>query len=581
MILYCLSLLSLLGNTDSLQTPHEKSKGTKTSTYTECIAYYEKLDRCFEEIKVVKGDSTDGDDVLRLVVVNSDKQFDLPALRKSKKAILFINNGIHPGEPEGIDASMALARDLVRNKSYRRLLDSVIVCIVPVFNIEGSQNTSPYYRANQNGPDTPAFRGNGQNRDLNRDFIKLDTRNTKALVRFIQQVQPDVFIDNHTSNGADYQYVLTYIATQKDKLNPALAAYMTRHFQPQLDARLTKKGFAPSPYVNEYKSIPDSGISAFLETPRYSTGYTTLFNVLGFVVETHMLKPFSQRVQAIYAFLQACLEGMREDCSKLKKLHREADSETAQQERFPINYTLDTTRHDQLLFKGYTAGYKTSEVSGLPRLYYDRKKPFTKPIPFYDTYIATDTLKKPYAYVLPQAYRQIAHLLELNGVNVQRLNKDTSLMLELSMISDLSTGKNPFEGHYLHSKTQTRELQQTALCRKGDYVIIMDQAANRFCMEVLEPRSVDSYFNWNYFDGILSQKEYFSDYVFEDVAAELIKKDPFLKTALEAERLQNPDFAKSAAAQLDFVYRHSPYYEPSHKRYPVMRVINPVSLPLH
>lgn len=572
MIFQLITFLSLFFPGDSLLTPYEKSNKTKTTTHAECIQWYMELAIKYPEVKVITGETTDCGKALNLVVINTDKAFTGPLVVNSKKAVLFINNGIHPGEPEGIDASMMLARDLVSKAAYRKLLDSVIVCIVPIFNIDGSLNTSKYYRVNQNGPENPAFRGNAQNRDLNRDFIKCDTRNTKALIRFIQAYQPDVFIDTHTSNGADYQYTMTYIATQKDKLHPLLATYMTQQFQPLLDEKMKKKGFPLSPYVNERKSIPDSGIVGFLETPRYSTGYTTLFNTIGFVSETHMLKAFDKRVDATYHFLASCIELMGKDAEKIKRLRKDAAQATIKATAFPINYSLDTSNYSLLNFKGYEAAYKTSEVSNLPRLYYDKTKPFTKKVPFYNHYIAQDTVKKPLAYMIPQAYASVIRLLQENGVRLRRLSNDTLVTAEVYYISDYKTGSNPFEGHYLHSATKIRKTTQKTQFYAGDYRIDMNQTANRFIVEVLEPQSVDSYFNWNYFDGILGQKEYFSDYVFEDVAADLLKQEPALRESLEEAKKKDAKLATSAAAQLDFVYRHSAYYEPSHKRYPVVRI---------
>ncbi len=572
MIFHFIALSAALFASDSLQTPYEKSNKQQTTSYQEYINYYTHLDDAFGAVKLLTGSNCDGGKPLHLVVINADGEFDLTKVAQSKKALVFINNGIHPGEPEGIDASMQLARDLVTLPKFKRLLDSVIVCIVPIFNVEGALNTSAYYRVNQNGPQNPAFRGNGQNRDLNRDFIKCDTRNAMALIEFIQAANPDIFIDTHTSNGADYQYVLTYIATQKDKLHPALSAYMTGKFEPKLKSNLNKQGFLLSPYVNEYKTIPDSGIVGFLETPRFSTGYSTLFNMLGFVVETHMLKPFDKRVAATYAFLQNTLVVAAKDVAEIKRIRKQAIAETRTAATFALNYRLDTASFSNIDFAGYQSGYRPSLISGLPRLQYDRNKPFTKKVCFYNTYLPSISVTKPVAYVLPQAYQEVIKRLQLNGVQLQPLVKDTVMKVEVQYIASTQTASNPYEGHYLHYNTTVRTDTQRLSFFAGDVVIYMNQPANRFIAEVLEPQSVDSYFNWNFFDGILNQKEYFSDYVFEDVAADYLKQHPEVRALLEEAKKNNPDLAQSAAKQLDFVYRNSPYYEPSHKRYPVMKL---------
>ena len=76
---------------------------------------------------------------------------------------------------------------------------------------------------------------------------------------------------------------------------------------------------------------------------------------------------------------------------------------------------------------------------------------------------------------------------------------------------------------------------------------------------------------WNFFDAILQQKEGYSDYRWEDLAAEVLRKDPVLRAKLEEKKAGDPKFAANGPAQLDFIYKNSPYYEPGHNRYPVYR----------
>ncbi|MDQ3292253.1 MAG: hypothetical protein M3Q05_13280, partial [Bacteroidota bacterium] len=199
-------------------TPYEKSTGNKTATYQECIAYYQKLDKAYEALKLVEYGSTDVGKPLHVAVLSSDKDFNPVSLRKKNKRILLIQNGIHPGEPEGIDASMMLARDYLQKKEWQAYLKDVVVLFIPIYNVDGSLNRNSYSRANQEGPESYGFRGNARNLDLNRDYIKNDSRNAQTFTKIFQEWQPDVFVDTHTSNGADYQHTMTLIATQKDKL---------------------------------------------------------------------------------------------------------------------------------------------------------------------------------------------------------------------------------------------------------------------------------------------------------------------------------------------------------------------------
>ncbi|MGI4805213.1 MAG: M14 family zinc carboxypeptidase, partial [Janthinobacterium lividum] len=322
------------------------------------------------------------------------------------------------------------------------------------------------------------------------------------------------------------------------------------------------------------------GIVGFLETPRYSSGFVAQRNIISYITETHMLKTFAPRVYSTYDFMQHLIDIVQRDAVFIGKIKAQADAQTKTQKTFALNWELDKSTFDTLSFKGFTAGYKPSEVSGLPRLFYDRTKPYTKNIRYYNAYKATVYAEKPIAYIIPQAWSKVIDLMERNGVKVFHLKTDTTLSVQTYMITDYKTPPRPFEGHYLHSNEKVSVKTASLQFYAGDVVVYTDQPLNRYIVETLEPQGVDSFFAWNFFDSVLGEKEYFSDYVFEDVAANLLKKDSELKQKLEAEKAKNPELAKSAAAQLNFVYKNSPYFEPTFMRYPVARLIAPIKLNL-
>lgn len=551
-------------------TPFELSKSKNTTaTYQQAIAYYKNLDQKYDQMKMITCGLTDIGKPLHLVVLSKNKNFDPVQLRKQNKRILLINNGIHPGEPEGIDASMMLARDLLQKN---KLPDDVVICIIPVYNIDGSLNRG-LSRVNQNGPESYGFRGNAKNLDLNRDFIKTDSRNSYSFQEIFNSWQPDLFLDNHTSNGAEYQYVMTFIETQRDKLNPVLSKFMTDTLEPALYAAMKASGFEMTPYVEHIAETPDSGITAFLESPRFATGFATLHNTIGFIGETHMLKPFNKRVYASYHLMQNLIDIMRKNATALASAKGQADEQVKNQKQFALNWEMDTEKFDTISFKGYEAKHKVSEVSGLPRLYYDRNLPFEKPLRLYNTYKPKLVVEKPIAYVVPQAWQKVVDLLKLNRVFMKRLSADTLMDAEMYYISDYKTSQRPYEGHYLHSEIKVRTQNQKVRFYKGDYLVYTNQTQNRYIVETLEPQGVDSFFAWNFFDSVLGQKEYFSAYVFEDEASKLLANDPKLKQKLNEAKNKDPELAKSASDQLNWVYHNSVYYEKTHLRYPVGRLL--------
>jgi hypothetical protein len=556
-------------------TPFELSKDKNyTATYAEVMTYYQTLAKQQPQMRLLNYGSTDIGKPLTLVVLSKDKVFDPVLIKKQNKRVLLINNGIHPGEPEGIDASMMLARDLLKKN---QLPKDVVICFIAVYNIDGNMNRGQS-RANQNGPRTYGFRGNYRNLDLNRDFIKADSKNALAFTQILNTWQPEVMLDNHVSDGADYQYVMTLIETQKDKQNPMLANYTSKTMTADLYKGMKKSGYEMIPYGAGEQGLPDSGIVSFMETPRFSTGFAAQHNIISYMTETHMLKPFDKRLYATYNFMQQLINICHRDAKLLGDIKKKVDAEVSEQKTYALNWEVDEKVVDTITFKGYAAEYKTSEVSGLKRLYYDRSKPYTKTIKFFNTYKATATADKPVAYIIPQAWGKVIDLFKLNRVAMKRLTHDTTLSLQIYYIGDYKTGTRPYEGHYLHNNVKLNPVDAKVKFYEGDYVVYVNQPINRYIVETLEPQGVDSFFAWNFFDSILGQKEYFSDYVFEDIAADLLKKDPELRKKLDDEKAINQQLAKSAAAQLNFVYRNSPYFEKTYLRYPVGRLLTNTKL---
>ena len=579
-LLFCITLnLSAQEAAPSpFETPFEKDENY-SATYQETIDFYKKLAAAHPELSISAQGSTDSGQPLHAVVLSKDRHFSPRQAHQANKVVLFINNAIHPGEPCGVDASMMLLRDLLEQTEKQALLEHVVIVLIPFYNIGGGLNRSGYSRANQNGPVAHGFRGNAKNLDLNRDFIKADSKNAQSFNKLFAAWNPHIFMDNHTSNGADYQYTMTLISTQKDKLQPELTAYLAK-LEPQLFQNMKKAGWEMTPYVYA-RNTPDEGIYAFLDLPRYSSGYAALHQCIGFMPETHMFKPFADRVRSTYSIMESMLQIISKDHQEILTAKKTASQAVKQRTNFDLNWELDTTVQKQQLFKGYTAKYKPSEVTGLDRLYYDRNAPYEKNIPFFTDYNSNLSISKPQAYIIPQAYEKVIQRLRWNQVKLQRLTQDIELEVEMYRIEDLKTRTGPYEGHFLHSNVKVNKETRTWQFFKGDYVVYADQATNAYIMAALEPQAPDSYFAWNFFDGILNQKEYFSSYVFEDLAAQLLAEDPALRARLEAKKAADEAFAQSARAQLTFIYKNSPYYEPTHRLYPIARLMSLQKLPVY
>jgi hypothetical protein len=587
-LFFILLLLSSNLFGQNLKTRFEQSKGTESPTYSEIIDWWQKLDQQSPYVKMLTMGMSDAGFPLHLVVVSADKDFNFESLHKKNRRIILINNGIHPGEPDGIDASMLLARDISdflihdaeqkpgkikrHNANDYHLPENVVLAIIPVYNIGGCLNRSANYRIDQNGPTEKGFRGNSQNLDLNRDFIKCDSKEAKAFAEIFHLTDPDVFVDNHVSDGADYQHIMTLLTSQHNKLGGEMGEYLSKEFEPALYTSMKQKGYDLVPYVNAFGDTPENGWSEYWDSPRYSSGYATLWQTFSFVPETHMLKSYDQRVKSTYALMQSFIEFASINSEKIKQLRDKAKQAVKTQTEFPISWQLDRSQFKEITYKGYEAGRKPSEVSGQPRLYYDRNKPFEKQVKIYNYYASKTFIKKPTAYIIPQGWWKVIDLLKLNKVEMRQIKNDTSIEVEWYRIDDYKSAPRQYEMHHLNSDVKLSSTLQKIKFRKGDWYIPLNQVANRFLIETLEPQAEDSYFAWNFFDPILGQKEGFSGYAFEDIAADYLKSHPEVKSKLEERKATDTSFAKSANAQLNFVYQNSSYFETNYLKYPVYRV---------
>ncbi|MBU0528216.1 hypothetical protein KKF86_00430, partial [bacterium] len=391
-----------------------------TPTYDEAISYYKQLDKQYKSAKLLTYGLTDIGKPLHLFVISSDKEFNPSTYRSNGKCMIMINNAIHPGEPCGVDASIEFAENLLRNN---KIPENVIIGIIPAYNIGGVLNRNSTSRANQNGPEEYGFRGNARNLDLNRDFIKLNSKNAKSITKIFHEWNPDFFIDTHTTDGADYQHVMTLLSPHPLSYPPVMQNFVKNELLSSLYASMENAGFPSVPYVSPINETPESGLWSGVSSPRFSNGYGTLFNTFSFISEAHMFKTYAERVESTIAFLNSVLDFAKTNSENIIALREKANESIKSQELFTLTWEIDTTRYDLINFNGYEAEYKPSKVTGFDRLYYNRDKPWTKQIPVYNYFTPGIQVTKPDYYVLPQAWGEVIERLELNNIEFKRLCK--------------------------------------------------------------------------------------------------------------------------------------------------------------
>jgi len=548
----------------------DKYKENQTLSYDEVIAHYQKLADTYESAQLLEYGKTDAGFPLYLFVISEDGIFDSDSIKAAGKVTVLINNAIHPGEPCGVDASAILAEDLLRGGVIPN--SKVVTCIIPAYNVGGMLNRGCCSRANQDGPEQYGFRGNAKNLDLNRDFIKADAGNTKAFFQIYHDWKPQIFIDAHSTNGADYPAQMTLISSARSRVAESLRTFFNVSLTNSLYKDMNKAGFSVSPYYHMFGDSIDQGLKEYMDTPRYSTGYTTLFNTMGYVTEAHMLKPYPVRVESTYEFLKSVIIYGQRHYSAVLSVYNNSMETARNIKEYGINYTLDTTQKLQLRYESYKKKYRTSSVTGLPIHYYDTGDRDTMNIPYYATYQPTKIIKVPEYYIVPQQWKEVVERLDLNRIEYTKYRKDTLVEVELYYIDKYETAERPYENHYFHHSVEVRKDTQEIEIHAGDLLIPTDQDGIRYMLETLEPEAEDSFFAWNFFDGILQQKEWFSDYVFEPKAEQILKDNPKLKADFEKKKKEDKEFASNSWAMLYYIYTNSKYYEKTHNRYPVYRI---------
>jgi len=510
-----------------------------------------------------------------LVVAAKNGEFTPEAAKQSGKEIVLVQAGIHAGEIEGKDAALMLLRDLAVGGKHANLLDHAILVWLPIFNVDGHEHSNPYNRINQNGPEAMGFRATAQNLNLNRDYTKADAPEMRAWLAMFDAWMPDLFMDIHTTDGADYQYDLTWYMEEWGPLDPAVKSWQDTALKQSIFPAFDRMGHRQAPYLElvDHRDIM-KGVGNFGSGPRFSTGYVALRNRAALLVETHMLKSYEVRVRAIHDLVVATLEYINAQPGTLRAAVTKADADTIAHAGAEIPVAFRTT-DAPVTFKlaGYAFSQQKSDVSGDTWITYDPTKPKTYEIPFYRDLIATASVRLPAAYVVPAAWPEIVDKLAEHGIRFEKIAHDTTLDAERYRLTNPVWDPKPFEGRHLLRDVSVASEHASVAVRAGSIVVPMDQPARNLIGNLLEPAASDSLVRWGFFDAAFEQKESPDARVAENLAREMLAKDPKLKAEFDAKIAADPKFAGDPSARLAFFYDRSPWYATQAVGvYPILRL---------
>ncbi len=584
-ILYILFVLLFIQCTSNSQKtfnyeiPFEKSKETETATYEQTVEYCKKLADASTWVKYeVFGQTSQGRD-LPMLIVDKNSNFTPEKVRKTDNAVLLIQANIHPGEPDGNDAGMMLLRDIVITKTKVALLDNLTIIFIPALNADGLARFNPYNRINQNGPKDMGWRTTATNLNINRDFLKADAPETQAWLKVYNQWLPEFFVDCHATDGADYQYVVTYAIDLVSNSSEELTKWEKDIYLKELEKKMLDAKYPMFPYITFRQwHNPTSGLVAGFSSPMLSTGYCAVQNRPGLLIETHMLKPFSQRVWATYEMLKLTAEILNRDHKILKDIVLKTDNYTASSEfrkkDLAVNYRAnnDSTMVD---FLGVEYDIVKSDLTGGLWFQYHSDKPKTFQIPYFNNLVPTKEIILPEAYILPPEWQEIIKRVDMHGIKYTTLKEAKEIEVISYKFKNVAFGggspfdpSGPREGRFTTS-FDLYTLKVKRLYPVGSIVIDMNQRTAKVIANMFNPKAPSSFVFWGFFNSIFEQKEYSETYVMEKMAREMLAKDKELQKEFDSIKKNNPEFANNQWLICNWFFEKSPWWDYKKDVYPI------------
>jgi hypothetical protein len=558
---------------DRWLTAYELSGDRATPRYDKTLRYCRRLDSASSWVTLTSfGTSPQGRE-LPLLIVSKQGVRDPGDRRRTGIPVVLIQAGIHAGEIDGKDAGLMLVRDMAITKTRSSLLDSAIVLFIPIFNVDGHERFGPFNRINQNGPEEMGWRVTARNLNLNRDYLKADAPEMRALLRLFVAWGPDLYIDCHVTDGIDFQYDVTYTTETGPQIDSGVGAWISRDLLPGMLSGVERAGYRIFWYVfpREEKDLT-RGMDGGASPPRFSTGYAALRNRAALLIETHVYKPYRTRVEATYAVLASSLERVNRTASRLRSAVRRADETQAglgqRGAMVPLAFGLDSGGVIKE-FLGYRSFQQKSAISGSMRTVYS-DEPVVVRLPFYGGIRVTDSVAAPKAYLVPPEWSFVPEILRLHGIRMQRLRAPATVEVGSYRFRNPRWKERPYEGR--HGLTVTVEpVRERRTYGAGTVVIPADQPAMRVAVQLLEPRSADSFLAWGFFDAVFEQKEYFEQEVMERMGENMLATDSLLRAEFTRQVGADSVFAANPDARLNWLYQRSPYRDGVLNVYPVGR----------
>lgn len=554
----------VLDAADPWVTPSEKSALTTTPRYDETVAWLQRLVAAAPQLKMVSiGRSPEGREIW-MVIASKEKAFTPEALRRGGKPIVFAQAGIHSGEIDGKDAGMMLLRDMTVRGTKRELLDRANFLFVPIYSVDAHERFSRFSRINQRGPVEGGWRTNALNLNLNRDYVKADALETRAMLRALNEWKPDLYIDLHVTDGADYQYDVTYGWNGTAGYSPSISRWLDGRLRTEVDAALRQAGHIPGPLI--FTDDPLAGVAFGQTSPRLSHGYGDARHLPSILVENHSLKPYDQRVLGTYVFLEQTLRTVGANASAL----RTAIDEDVKRNDVTVPLTWKVPERasgEEMEILGVESRKTLSPISGGVRIEW-LGKPVSSRAPVSKATEVATSVRRPAAYWIPAAWTEVISMLDLHGIRYERITTPREVEVTMDRFGTPEYAQSQFEGRVRVTAASTAEKRRERF-PAGSVRVATAQPLGTLAVLLLEPSSPDSLFQWGFFHSILSPTEYVESYIMEPMAEKMLAADPALAAEFQKKVESDAGFRGDPRARLQWLYRKTPFYDERAMLYPV------------
>lgn len=574
LLLAALAAPAIAAAPPGLGTIAEASGFTRTGRYDEVVRLCEAFAQAYPAaVRCEDFGTTPQGRPMKLLVASTSGALDPATARERGLPVLLVQGGIHAGEIDGKDAGFLALREVLEGRAARGALDRLVLLFVPVFNVDGHERFGAWNRPNQRGPVEMGWRTTAQNLNLNRDYLKADAPEMRAMLRLVEAWDPLAMVDLHATDGAQFEHDIAIQVEPAYAGDPALRV-IGKAWRDGVIADLARGGALPLPFYPSFvvEDDPASGFADGVAPPRFSTGYFWLRNRLAMLVETHSWKTYPERVRLTRDTVVSVLERIARDGAAWRAAADAADRRAAT-DATPEALAFAATDQARMIdFRGYAYTRTPSEVSGALVTRYDETRPQVWRVPLRDDVQPSLVVPRPGAgYLVPTEFAAlVAPLLRAHGVAFRRIERPLDLEAGVFRADTAQPSARSLEGHQAMAVTGEWRREPQSLVAGALFVPVAQPKA-RLLMSLLEPRAPDSLLAWGHFNNAFERKEYMEAYVAEAEARRMMAADPALKAAFEAKLATDPAFAADPAARLDFFYQRHPAWDARLNRYPVLR----------